>query len=66
MSQLGENLQETLGFMDFVLSLFRCAQYARIRYSCIIILKYKIFLCSLTGPCSFSYPVLEYKLMVRL
>jgi len=66
MSQLGDSLQETLGFIDLVLSLFRCAQSARISYSCVIVFKYNIFLGSLTGLCSFSCPVLEDKLMVRL
>jgi hypothetical protein len=66
MSQLGDSLQETLGFMDLVFSLFRCAQSAQISYSCVTIFKYKIFLGSLTGLWSFSYSVLEDKLMVRL
>ena len=66
MSQLGDSLQEELGFMELVLSLLRCARSARISYSCVIIFKHKIFLGSLTGLCSISYPVLQYKFMVLL
>jgi len=66
MTELGDSLQEALGFMDLVSSLFRCARSTRISYSWVIDFKYKHFLGSLTGLCSFSYPVLQYKLMALL
>jgi len=49
MSQLGDSVQEELGFMEWALSLVRCGRSARISYSCVIIFKHKIFLGSPTG-----------------